>query len=572
MKKTPLVPQVKLIDAVQTIATKMGSSKLTALTKEQVLETLDEPLKLLMKELDLTMDEAWVFSIVLKNHVDTLNDMDVTDMSGLIGCDNLFALSLTPVLFSLVDKGLLMSNFQTMWGVYTYDQSLFKVMYWPTEKMVNRLILGNDIPEIRPLDEVELLECVHEMGQQMSKWRIMHKQFYAQFHLLLSSNHHWPFIDHLTRLDLAQEEKATILLLMRAHLSGKGVSLDELPSMVFGSIRDRVKYVTSLRALTARIVKENYVKIKNEGMFEETMAYLDTKGKELLSLIDPNFNTVIDVAFVPSEELKTIKPEDIRSVDLVFQSPINDEYERLVKMCSIDTFQSIRQRMKNKGMKGGLTVLLSGAPGTGKTEMVKQLARTNGLPLLQVEMSAIKGMYIGESERNIHKVFLQYARIAQDARATPVLLLNEADAIIGKRMSNLGSVNQAVSQMLNAMQNILLQELEDFEGILIATTNMPNMFDPAFARRFLHKLDVPTPNQDVRQRLWAIRFPAFATHELRQLAQYQLSGAEIDNIAVRMAHLEILEGTEPTLLHLLRFAELECPAPQERVMGFKMSA
>lgn len=568
MKKTPSIPQARLIEAIETIYKALDNSSMGNLNKVDLLHSLAKHLNMVTKELNLTRDEAWVFCLTIMNYVDNHSDTEIADMHRILTCNNLFALGLAPILQALESKGLLMSNRQ----MDSHDHSLFTAKYWPTMKIVNRIVFGTSYPEVVVAEETELLHYVFGLGQQMSKWRINQTNFYEQLEMLCVAHNHMPFINQLNRLPLAWEEKAAILFLMNAQLKGTGLNIDELNKMVFSGIRDRVNYGVSLRAQTATILKENYAFIRNEGPFDEVMIHLDIKGKELMGLIAPEFADAFDVMFTPSDVLRFIQPDQIRNVTLAFSSEIELEYERLTNMCAPENFQMIRQRLKQKDLKGGLTVLLSGEPGTGKTEMVKQLARKNELPLLQVEMSGIKGMYVGESERGIRSIFVQYAQFAERNHCTPILLLNEADALIGKRMPDLGKANPATVQMLNAMQNILLQELEDFEGILIATTNMPNMFDQAFARRFLHKLDVPRPNQQARQQIWAEKYPTFETSEVRQLAYFDLSGAEINNIAIRIAHQEILEGIEPAFSLVMKLLDSETTLPQERVMGFKMSA
>jgi SpoVK/Ycf46/Vps4 family AAA+-type ATPase len=106
--------------------------------------------------------------------------------------------------------------------------------------------------------------------------------------------------------------------------------------------------------------------------------------------------------------------------------------------------------------------LLYGGPGTGKTASVKQIARTTGRAILMVDIAKIQSKWVGESEKNLSKVFEEYRNGKKAFANDPILLFNEADAILGKRFS----VKSSVDKSYNAMQNILLQELEDFEGIL----------------------------------------------------------------------------------------------------------
>jgi hypothetical protein len=561
-------PKSSLHTAIQTVYRAIEQVKDCDAQRVAKLSELQEPLHLVMSEFGLDREEAWVFCMLLVNYVENRCDMEGMDMTKLFGADMFAVLRLQPTLQSLAGKGLLMSNQE----MDNYDHSVLSVKFWPTVQAVHRIAFGDKLPEMLAHDEVNLLQQVHGLGQQLSKWRITEKQFYESFTRLCQAHAHMPVMSMMSTLNLPVEEKAALLFVMHAHLKGQGLGPDDLTSMVFGSIRSRTDFAFRMRGKTADIIRCNYVTICDHDPFDDVKVYLDVRGRELIGLISPAYMQPVGDKTSDSDELRVIRPEDIRAVNMMFNKEVEREYDRLTAMCEHDNFTKIKERLKGKGMRGGLTVLLSGGPGTGKTEMVRQLARTNGMLLLHVEMSAIKGMYTGQSERNIRSVFTQYARIAQREQRTPILLLNEADAIIGRRIPELGNANHASLQMLNTMQNILLQELEDFEGILMATTNMPSMFDPAFARRFRIKLEVVRPDQSVRQRLWAQKFPTFTTSELRQLAYHDLSGAEIDNIAIRMTHREILEGTEPTLSLALQLMHAETTVQHERVMGFRMTA
>ena len=103
---------------------------------------------------------------------------------------------------------------------------------------------------------------------------------------------------------------------------------------------------------------------------------------------------------------------------------------------------------------------------------------------MQVDIAGLRDKWVGESEKNIKEVFNNYRYICRHSEVMPILFFNEADAIINKRVKN---VERSVDKMDNAMQNIILQELEDLEGILIATTNLTSNLDPAFERRFLSR-------------------------------------------------------------------------------------
>jgi SpoVK/Ycf46/Vps4 family AAA+-type ATPase len=117
---------------------------------------------------------------------------------------------------------------------------------------------------------------------------------------------------------------------------------------------------------------------------------------------------------------------------------------------------------------------------------------------LLVDISEIRDKYVGESEKRLKAVFETYRNSIKHFEQVPILLFNESDALIGKRIN----VNNSVDQMNNAMQNIILQELEDFRGILMATTNLTSNLDEAFERRFLFKIKYAKPSMGAKKSIW----------------------------------------------------------------------
>ena len=145
-----------------------------------------------------------------------------------------------------------------------------------------------------------------------------------------------------------------------------------------------------------------------------------------------------------------------------------------------ENYQKIRQRMEQTGFRTGFACLFYGGPGTGKTETVYQLARQTGRDIMVVDVPQIKSKWVGDSEKNIKALFDRYRELVKKAKQTPILLFNEADAIIGIRQQG---AQRAVEKMENSIQNIILQEMEALDGIMIATTNLQQNLDKAFERR-----------------------------------------------------------------------------------------
>jgi len=229
------------------------------------------------------------------------------------------------------------------------------------------------------------------------------------------------------------------------------------------------------------------------------------------------------------------RPENRREIFLA--SELTAELASLENACSPTGFRRFQRGLKKAGLPSGLTVLMHGAPGTGKTAAAFNLAHAAGRPLLQVDMSQVRDKYVGESEKHVKAVFDQWRGACNAKGPAPLLLLNEADAMVGRRVA----VGHSVDQMHNIMQNVLLEELEHFDGILIATTNMIDNIDNAFDRRFLYKLRFDPPGIEERRLIWKNRMPSLPAEWLSRLSSFPLSGAQIENVARRTLLAELLK-------------------------------
>lgn len=240
----------------------------------------------------------------------------------------------------------------------------------------------------------------------------------------------------------------------------------------------------------------------------------------------------------------------------LFYNPAEmQQIERLKSLLSQDKFEEVQSRMRAAGMRSGFACLFYGGPGTGKTESVIQLAHATGREIVQVNVANLRNMYVGESEKNVQRIFDGYAEKLEESDVTPILLFNEADGIFGNRYTG---VSDAVDQMNNTMQNIILQNMETFEGILIATTNLTDNFDKAFERRFLFKIYFEKPKAEVRQQIWMSVLPKLSSDDAAILAtRYDFSGAMIENVAKRLTIDEVLYDRPMTLENMKRLCDEE---------------
>ena len=237
-----------------------------------------------------------------------------------------------------------------------------------------------------------------------------------------------------------------------------------------------------------------------------------------------------------------IRHEDISPKQLFYDKSITAQIQELGGLLDEKHYKDVCSRLKANGFRSGFTCLFYGAPGTGKTETVLQLARQTGRDIVQVNVSEIKSMWVGESEKNIKNLFDLYRQKVKEMAIAPILLFNEADAIIGKRQEG---AERAVDKMENSIQNIILQEMESLEGILIATTNLAQNMDKAFERRFLYKIKFTKPTLETRTAIWKSMIPSLSEEIAHALAnKYDFSGGQIENIARHYAIDNILHGAK----------------------------
>jgi len=200
----------------------------------------------------------------------------------------------------------------------------------------------------------------------------------------------------------------------------------------------------------------------------------------------------------------------------------------------------------------GLNALFAGSSGTGKTMSAEVIANELALDIYKIDLSQIVSKYIGETEKNLDRVF----REAQTSNA--IIFFDEADALFGKR----SEVKDAHDRYANIETGYLLQKMEEYEGVALLATNLRANLDEAFARRFHFVVEFPFPDEEYRYSIWQGIFPAQTPLaedvDIRNLARsLKLSGGNIKNIALAAAFLAVDEGQPIGMSHLMRAAKRE---------------
>jgi len=206
------------------------------------------------------------------------------------------------------------------------------------------------------------------------------------------------------------------------------------------------------------------------------------------------------------------------------------------------------RRKMTRGL--GITALFAGQSGTGKTMAAEVLANDLRLSLYRIDLSAVVSKYVGETPKNLRKVF--------DAAETggAILFFDEADALFGKRTE----AKESLDRYANVEINYLLQRMEAYRGLAVLATNMKSALDPAFARRIRFNVDFPYPGAVERRTIWANVFPAdtpLAGLDPDKLARLNLTGGSIHNVALNAAFLAAAAGSSVTMPIVLEAARIE---------------
>lgn len=368
---------------------------------------------------------------------------------------------------------------------------------------------------------------------------------------MMRENAALPFVATLKSYDLCDSDLALFLWACNMLVSDNDPTImpydyEDLYAGVHGFMRAQN---AAFRSKKSPLLERGLMCPKNEDGVGRPEAV------ELTAFVRNEMLAGLDVETESKESRGVISYSSITPKSLFYNPKEERSLSQLRSLLEPEQFDSICSRLEAKGLRRGFACLFYGGPGTGKTETVLQLARQTGRDLVQVNISDIKSMWVGESEKNIKKVFDSYRKLVRDSERAPILFFNEADAIIGKRMEN---VQRSVDKMENSMQNIILQEMENLEGILIATTNLTKNLDSAFERRFLYKIEFSKPSEEAKRAIWRSMLPSLSESDAAILAKrYDFSGGQIENITRKQAVEEILTGCPTDIDRLIEFCNDE---------------
>lgn len=448
------------------------------------------------------------------------------------------AVSLTPSFLKLLEEG---NNELALPEVKPYEDHLeylqdqfFRIESYQKMSMIRQNVHENALGINRVKSKLDLLEKRIQERLKVTKQEVVLEKFFKQ-----------------KKLD--DKEQIIFLALLKEEYSAGDNNLREMNSLI------------------DLISLDEYDRIKNRSLLEDGAKLIAEELIDYEEMLNP-FGGISRSFFILDDVLQEIihpqKKKKVRKLKLDMLIKEQDIFELIDPHTSLDdvvlhpkteeTLNSLMRQVDKevisrlqewgvKDKKSGIDarVMFYGHPGTGKTMTAYSLAKSLKRQVLAFDCSKILSMYVGESEKNVRKIFDTYYDLTQKTKSEPILLLNEADQFLGSRSQGPGTSSD---QMHNQMQNIFLEQIEHFEGLLVATTNLLENIDPAFSRRFNYKIEFKKPNREQRALLWEKMLPNNAPYEdtfdAAVLAEYALTGGQI-NLVVKNTAYVVATRKEP---------------------------
>ncbi|EAL7278595.1 ATP-binding protein [Campylobacter jejuni] len=316
-----------------------------------------------------------------------------------------------------------------------------------------------------------------------------------------------------------------------------------------------------MNSLLSLISENDLERHKNKKILQENAPllnliecdeYLNAFGdiSKSFFIIDEILQRIINFEPKQSKKIKiesVLKDQDIFELiepstdinDIIMPENTKELLENILKQQD----KKVLERLHSWGIKSNKNIeakiIFYGPAGTGKTMSALAMAKSMKKSVLSFDCSKILSKWVGESEQNVRKIFDTYKNIVQTCKQSPILLLNEADQFLSTRVDG----SSGSDKMHNQMQNIFLEQIERFSGVIIATTNFLESLDSAFSRRFDYKIEFKKPDFKDRLKIWEKFLPKKALFEkdfdINILSNYELSGAQIlmvvKNTALKVA-------------------------------------
>ncbi|EOI5520216.1 ATP-binding protein [Campylobacter coli] len=522
------------------------------------------------KELKCSKNEALILRELCKNYVISIFSINAfTLLTGIFGSEKYSYLDTLEDLKRLIERGFVNQNSGFFKNIESNKSQNLILSLLQSELSLSEYFL--EFLEAKPRLNLDKKEAYGEYLEYL-KDEFMRVELYERLSFIRSST----YSDEL-KAQIKLYEKHIKERLKKSKFYNiladifKEYSLEYKEQIIFLALL-KEEYTLSnensvsreMNSLLSLVSENDLEKHKNKSLLQENAPllnlieydeYLNAFGDisksffitdEILQRIinfEPKQNKKIKIENVLKEQdiFELIEPSiDIN--DIIMPQNTKELLENILKQQD----KKVLERLNSWGIKSNKNIeakiIFYGPAGTGKTMSALAMAKSMKKTVLSFDCSKILSKWVGESEQNVRKIFDTYKNIVQTCKQSPILLLNEADQFLSTRVES----SSGSDKMHNQMQNIFLEQIERFNGVIIATTNFLESLDSAFSRRFDYKIEFKKPDFKDRLKMWEKFLPRKASFEkafdVNLLANYELSGAQIlmvvKNTALKVAVTE----------------------------------
>jgi len=552
MEKMEEVKKIRwnIANAMSCVYESLKKSKLKIKETQQYTSAKERLIELY----NLNLIQVWVLCYTCERYLEDDDSTGMKNIAPFLEVPVMQIMNWKNEVKALIDKGYL-------------EWQRHNVYFQPTSDFIESLYENTNFisAEKHEVDDTEFLKKLAHQYENRRHESIPAYRNQRELRNLEANYSHLPVVQRVSAEIEESNDRFFLYDVANDVLKGDESGLDAtIADLYDGSTR----YDVASRMMEEEhdLFKKGYLEFTRKGNLSEAAFTLTSKGKKLV---------LGEKAFLFEDavsEKNLIKVDKIKAKNLFYSQENQKEIDRLKNALQEDTLKNIQKRLEEESLPTGVSVLLYGAPGTGKTESVLQIAKETGRSVVHVDISEAKSAWFGESEKRIKKIFTSYRNTCEicekKGEKIPILLFNEADALISKRKSD---TSGNCAQTENAIQNIILEELENLKGIFIATTNLATNMDAAFERRFLFKIKFENPSVEAKTSIWLDKLSWLNQTSASEFAsQYDFSGGQIDNIVRKIAMNEVITGERPELseIHSMCRSEKIDSQGTYRRMGF----
>lgn len=506
--------------------------------------------------------QTYIFSIIFICKIEDLA-IDMTRILNYLNLklhENLYVIDAVEKLFS---KHLIKVDEVRRWSINHVVLSKYTI----NKKLLQCILNSKKIDSLLLTQQNDVFQFLKEVSGAISRQLTNNnkEELYELLEKIENENNHLSFIDSLVKLSIDVEDRTLLYELACNYFEtlGKSSNLKFKLISAYG-VRDGLILLKEFIENQSTLQYFKLIEITRSQFADDVDCNLTDKAAELIFGEDA-------VLLKFNKQTNDMLLLDSKSNDeLFFEKEIQDQIDYIEKVVSKDKFQILQRKLLEKGMPQGIVILLYGEAGTGKSAVIRSIAKHTNRQIFEVNGS-MKDKYYGETERKTKELFDNYNIVCEkDKDSFPLMVIDEADQLITRRLEN---TSEQIENTSNSQQNIILTALERNRGIIFLTTNMVgNMLDAgALERRINFKVEFKKPSEETTFKVWKSNLSFLDDKKNDFLNKnYQLSPGQINNIQKKVIFDEVIENKTASFEKIIGFCNSERGIRKDRKnIGFK---